>query len=381
MEEALLNLLGTAAVIFSLFIIGFLSIKIRIPNIILFILLGIVLSSFIAENEMLELGSEVGIILLFFLLGLDFPIDKLGDVSKKVWKAGILDILLCFGVSVGISLLFGLSFTMSLLLGGVLYATSSSITAKLLENYDRGENKESEFILALLIFEDLFAPITVAILLGISSGEEFGASELVLLLGKIILLTVGALVIGRLASKKLRIFIEQINHEDIYILFTIGLALGFGGIALYLELSEVLGAFLAGIILAETKKVKESERVTLPLRDLFLPIFFLSFGTTITVTEGIPTPFLLVVLLIWGIVAKIIVGGLGGIWFGLDKKPSLQAGLSITQRGEFSVIFAGFATEGAKIVSSLYVLLSSITGVVLFMLAPRITTLFFKKKK
>lgn len=375
------ELLSSGVILILLFLVGFLGLKIKIPNVILFILLGIVLGSFIIDNHLLHFAGEIGIVLLFFMLGMEFPIKQLLNVAKKVLKAGLLDVVLSLGVTTLISYLMGLNFIEALIVGGVVYTTSSSITAKMLESSKRMANPESEFMLGLLIFEDLVAPILVAILVGLTAGTAITFTSMSILLLKIVLLVAGAIIMGYFVFSKLGDFFDRYMKQDIFLLFVIGLALFYGGLALYLDLSEVLGAFLAGIMLAEVKRTHELEEMVVRSRDLLLPLFFLYFGTTISFTEGIPMVSLLFVILIWSIVAKVVVGIYGGKWYGLTKRVSLRAGLSLTQRGEFSIIIAALASGTLKAFSSIYILVSATIGIILFQLAPAITRKMYSNNK
>lgn len=379
------ELLGAGLVLLLIFWLGLLSIKIKVPNVILYILLGIVLAGAIHDNELLHFASEVGIVLLFFLLGLEFNLKRLGGIAKKIWPAGLIDLALCLGVSMAISYAFGLDLFASFLVGGVTYATSSSITAKLLDDTSRMANRETEFILALLIFEDLVAPIVIAILMGMSSGGDFATVDVLILAGKIVGLSLGAILIGKTLFKRIEILLKKIDDEDFKIALLIGIALAYGGLALFLDLSEVLGAFLAGIMLAEISKIERVEQPVLPIKDLMLPLFFVYFGSTIQFGNGIPMIGLLITLVGWGLIAKVLVGIVGGKLYGLSKRVSFRAGLSICSRGEFSVVIAALATGTIKVFSGMYILFAAFIGMVLFERAPKITNLIYgkppKKKK
>ncbi|MDG5786306.1 cation:proton antiporter [Evansella sp. AB-P1] len=377
-----LPIMLSAGIIFLLmFLFGLFSLKFKIPEVIIYILLGLVLASFLGDSYLLHLIGEVGIVLLFFMLGMEFPIKQLLKVSKKVTPAGTLDVLLNIGVTMVIVYLFGLGLIESLLIGGVVYATSSSITAKLLETNKRMANPESEFILGLLIFEDLVAPVLVAILVGLTAGTGMNAGAFTILILKVVLLTAGAIILGQLLFKRLRGFFERYLSSDIFIMFVIGIALAYGGIALYLDLSEVLGAFLAGIMIAEVRKTEQLEHLIVPIRDLTLPLFFLWFGTTIEFGTGIPYVGLLVTLIIWAIIAKIIVGIVGGRLYGLSKKVSVRAGFSLIQRGEFSIIIAALATTEIMVFSSVFILSTAIVGIIFFQFAPKTANKFYPNKK
>lgn len=363
-----------------LFAVGFVGMKFRIPGVVLYILLGIGLGGQFSGNQLLYLAGEVGIVLLFFMLGMEFPVRRLAGIAGKVAPAGTLDLILNLVLTMGICMVFGLDWITAFLVGGVVYATSSSITAKILETSKRMANPESEFLLALLIFEDIVAPVAVAVLVGLTAGAALTAMTFGLIIGKIVGLIIGAVIIGHLIFSRLGDFVDRYISHDIFILLMVGIALAYGGLALMLSLSEVLGAFLAGIILAEAQRTEHLEYAVLPVRDLFLPLFFFYFGTTITFGDGVPMIPLLITLLAWSIVAKIITGYFGGRLYGLSKRVSLRAGLSFTQRGEFSVIIAAMASDTIRVLSGVFILASAMIGILLFELAPKVAGALFPKK-
>ncbi len=364
-----------------LFLVGWIGMKFRIPGVVLYILLGISLGGYFSGNELLYLAGEIGIVLLFFMLGMEFPIRRLAGIAGKVAPAGTLDVVLNLFLTMGICMLFGLDWITSFLVGGVVYATSSSITAKILESSKRMANPESEFILGLLIFEDIVAPVAVAVLVGLTAGTAMTGMIFAVIIGKIVILLIGAVLIGNLVFSRLSNFVDRYISKDIFILLVVGIALAYGGLALMLNLSEVLGAFLAGIILAEVRRTENLGNAVLPIRDLLLPLFFFYFGTTITFGDGVPLPALLITLLLWSIAAKIAVGYVGGRMYGLSKKVALRAGISFTQRGEFSVIIATMASDTIRLFSGVFILSSAMIGILLFQLAPKITNMIYPKKE
>ncbi|MEW8972478.1 MAG: cation:proton antiporter, partial [Mesobacillus sp.] len=351
-----------------------------IPDILLYILLGLLLSIFIKESKVIEMAGEIGLVLLFFILGLKFPVDRLVSNSAKVWKGGLLDAVLGIFVTALIAHLFGLDWVPSLIVGGIVYATSSSITAKLLEEKNRVDNKESEFMLLILIFEDLIAPILVTVLIGLS-GKGLSVTDFMLILLKIAILAGNAVFFAKVVFKRLESKLKEIINNDIFIVLVTGIALTYGGIAMMLGLSEVIGALLAGMMLSELTIKDKVERAALPVRNIFLPFFFLNFGLHIELTSDIPYLGLLVVLVLWSLIHKLIVGYVGGQWYGLPRSYSLKAGLSLTQRGEFSVIIAALATGELKVFASLYILVIAFVGTILFQMAPGLNKLIVEKVK
>ncbi|SDQ29125.1 cation:proton antiporter [Virgibacillus salinus] len=379
------TLLGAGIVLLGIFVLGFIGFRIRFPNVILYILLGVSFAGFLEGNEILHFSSEIAIVLLFFVLGLEFSTKRLGGIAKKIWSSGLLDVILSLGVSTVIAFGFGMDWFTAFLIGGITYATSSSITAKLLDDKGRMANSETEYILGILIFEDLVAPIVVAILIAMSSGDAFGGLDFAILLGKIVGLSLVAIILGKTLFKHFEKFLQRIDDEDFKFALLVGIAVSYGGLALYLGLSEVLGAFLAGVMLAEIGKIDRIEGTVSPIKNLVLPTFFVYFGTTVDLGQGVPMPVLLIVLIIWSIVAKITVGIVGGKLYGLSKRVALRAGLSLCARGEFSVVIAGVAVGSIKIFSGVYIVITAFLGMVLFNYAPKITRKIYgqpeKKKK
>ncbi|HLR03669.1 MAG TPA: cation:proton antiporter [Virgibacillus sp.] len=378
-------LLDAGLVLIGIFILGFIALKTILPNIILYILFGVALAGVLDHNVILHFSSEVAIVLLFFMLGLEFSTERLGDIAKKIWTTGILDIILSLVMTMVIAFSFGMDWFTSFLLAGMTYATSSSITAKLLDDKGRMANTETEFVLGILIFEDLIAPIVVAILIALNTGNAFHSSDLMILMGKIIVLATIAIVLGKTLFKKFEDFLQKMDDDDLRIALLVGIAVTYSGFAMFLGLSEVLGAFLAGVMLAEIKKVDLVGGMVNPVKDLLIPTFFVYFGTTINLGAGVPFPILLVVVIVWTTIAKILVGIIGGRMYGLTKRVSLRAGLSMCARGEFSVVIASVATGSIKVFAGIYIIISAFIGMVLFNYAPKITTLIYgkpvKKKK
>ncbi|WP_353047936.1 cation:proton antiporter [Exiguobacterium sp. s122] len=320
---------------------------------------------------MFKIAGEIGIVLLFFLLGLKFPINELTKRMRQVWKAGVLDIVLAFGVSMLIALAFGLDVTQSFLIGAVLYATSSSISARLLERHQYKHENIKEFVLALLIFEDIFAPLLLTIAPFIIQDEPVAFSDI----GKVF---VGFLVFGVLLFIGIKFVtrnpraVKHLLRQDDASIGLIGLILFFAGIGMVFGLSEILGAFIAGIMLAGIHDIRPLKRLTVPVRDLFLPIFFISFGISINLDQGVIINALFFVLIVCGVLSKWIVGRIGGRMYGLSRVKANEAGFSLAPRGEFSILFTTLSNGAINLFVGLYIFVSAIIGIVLFRFSERL---------
>jgi len=379
--ETIPFLLFAGLILCTFFLVSFTSQKFRLPSVLLYIILGVAVSSFFHDIKAIHTVAEIGIVLLFFILGLEFPLARMVSISKKIWPAGLLDVGLNMGGAMLIAMLFGLSFISAFIIGSMAYATSSSISAKMLEEKKRLANPEAEFILALLIFEDLVAPLLVSFIAGINAGESLSPAFMGILVSKILLLIIGAIAMGHYGFARLNQFVSKYIQHDFMPLLAVGVALAYAGLAISLGLSEILGAFLAGVMLSETGRSPELEHLTLPVRDLTLPFFFFWFGTTIYLGEGISYVPMMVAMAAWAIFGKILTAFAGSRMFGLSPKASVRAGFSMVQRGEFSAIIASMAPAQLRVFSGIYIIITAFIGVYLFGRAPAIARWYDKRRK
>ncbi len=366
-----LFLVGGIALLLFFFVSYFFQ-RLKLPSLLAYVFLGIALAGLLTESELniVDEISRLGILLLFFLLGLHFPLARLINISRRVWSVGVMDIGLNFGVSFLLAYLFGFDLMAALIIGGVAYASSSSITVKMLEESKRLKTPEGEFKLALLIFEDLAAPVLVSFLVGLTTHGVVTASSILIILGKVVLLTLASVLMALHVFSRLDLFVSRYMSRDFIPLFAAAIALIFAGIAEALDLSKLLGAFLAGVVLSETGTSKELEEIIAPVKDLTLPFFFFWFGTTITVGTGIVSPLALAVLLLWAVIGKLIVGFWGGRIYGLTFKSSIRAAFGLVQRGEFSVVIAALAKPFMSVFLGIYIVVTALVGVYLFRRAP-----------
>lgn len=371
-----LLLLGLAWLLF--FGLALVSRRTRFPTVLLLMVAGALVGKMVGEMESLHWLSQVGIVFLFFLLGLDFPLKRVGQVSRKIWPAGLLDVGLNLGGAVGLVLALGHPPKLAFLLGVVAYATSSAITIQMLEEAKRLTYPEAEFMLALLIFEDLIGPFMVSLLAALLAASSATSWSWLTLLFKLAFLTGAATLIGGAVFRKLRGFMERYLETDLMPLLVAGVAVGYAGLSTALGLSEVLGAFLAGIMVAEVLSSNRLEHTLQPVKSLTLPFFFFSFGTMVTFEADIkPLLPLLGSLVLWSLAAKALVGFYGGRSYGLSRRAALRAALSLGPRGEFSAIAAALALPPWPAFVAAYIICTTVAGAWLFYRAPVWAKRFF----
>lgn len=379
--DSLPFLLLAGIVLITFFGASLTSMRIRVPSVLVYILLGIALAGQFSHSSHIHKAAEIGIVFLFFIVGLEFPLIRMMDVGRRIWPAGLLDVVLNFGVPMAFATWLGLDPLSGFIIGSVGYATSSSITVKLLEEQKRLANPESEFILGLLIFEDLVAPLLVTFIAATQGGGAMTAGFAGMLTLKIVLFVAGAMLIAYYGFRRMAVFVGRHIQKDFMPLFAAGIALGYAGLALWLGLSEILGAFLAGVMLSETGKAHDLEQLFIPLRNIMLPFFFFWFGTTVSLGQGVPMPFVLGLCVVWAVAGKLLTGYFGGRISGLTPKIAARAGLSLVARGEFSAIIASLAAPQLRIFSGVYVIVTAMIGVFLFQKAPAYANRLHEWKK
>lgn len=353
--------------------------RLRLPPVIGFLLAGLFLGSF-WQTEAVDLLGEIGIVLLFFLLGVEFPVNRLGNMLSQVWPAGLIDVAFNFGLTSLLALTFSLPPVEALLVGAICYASSSSIILKVLEDTRRLGNPETEFIVGVLVFEDVLAPVMVAVMVALLGTEVQTMSGLAVTVARVVFLTVTAVAISWLLGR-IKEFLETRLQDASLAIFLLAAATLYSGLSFFWGVSEVLGAFLAGIMMAELGRKDEIETIVTPIRDVFLPLYFLGFAAGIELDRGVPAPWLLLAATIWSVLGKLLVATWGGRQSGLGVRPRWRAGLSLAARGEFSIILAGIATAWLQTWAGLYVLATALSGVLLLQAAPHLVQRLFPRQR
>ncbi len=325
---------------------------------------GIVL---IEDPGQLGVLASLGLILLLFHLGIEFSLDDLVGGGRSLLLAGAIYISLNIGGGLVLGFTLGWGAREALVIAGIVGISSSAIATKLLIELHRLANPETRLILGIIVVEDVFLAVYLAVLQPILSGSsglsaaKDAAVAFAFLFGLVLVARFGGGVVDRL--------IRTDDDEILTILF-LGTAVLVAGLAEELGVSDAIGAFLAGLIIAETSVKGRVEHLVLPLRDAFAAVFFFTFGLTINPGElgGVAGPVALAVTL--SIVLNLVAGTLVS-WLGHhDRRAAANVGLTVLARGEFSLILASLALaagldERLGPFTGLYVLVLALLGPIL----------------
>lgn len=313
----------------------------------------------------LEVFASVGLIMLLFHLGLEFSLGDLTAGGKRLFGAGSAYLVLHMGGGLALGLLMGWGTKEAFVIAGVVGISSSAIVTKLLVELKRLANKETGMILGIIVVQDVFMALYLALFLPVLGGAD-GPFELAFEFGRAFFFLLVLLGITRYGARFVGRLIESEDDELLTVLF-VGFAILIAGIAEEFGVSEAIGALMAGLIVAETKVAPRVERLVLPLRDAFAAVFFFTFGLTIDPGEASDVAVVVGVAVVVTLVLNVIAGVIGARMYGFGKRAAANTGLTLVGRGEFSLILATFAVaagvdERIGPFTALYVLVLAILG-------------------
>jgi CPA2 family monovalent cation:H+ antiporter-2 len=318
---------------------------------------------FSAGEEFIEIGAEIGVILLLLMLGLEYTAQELVGNLKGSRTAGLIDMALNATPGVLIALLLGWGPVAAVAMGGITWVSSSGVIAKVLQDLGRLTNRETPVVLSILVIEDFamafYLPVLTALLIGTSL--IMGTVSVVIALLSVLLILYIALRHGRLVSR-----LVWSKEADVLLLTVLGLGLLVSGLAAGANVSSAVGAFLVGIAISGPA-AKHAQRVLTPLRDLFAAVFFLFVGLSTDTSELFPMLVPAILLAIVGMSTKLLTGYLAARRAGIAEAGRWRAGFALMPRGEFSIVIAGLAVAAGvspslAALATAYVLITMIAG-------------------
>lgn len=356
---------------------GLLSAKLRFSVIPFYILMGMAVGPhapelwhfdfrFIESAPLIEFMGRLGVLFLLFYLGLEFSVGRLIKSGRSIAVGGTIYILINFTLGVLFAYVAGFPFKEILVIAGITTISSSAIVAKVLVDLKRTANPETEMILGIIMFEDVFLAVYISILSGLvlSGSTSFGGVLLSALLALGFMLLI--IILGRKAVPLLNRMLN-IRSNELFALVVFGALFLVAGFSETIHVAEAIGALLVGLVLAETEHMKRIEHLILPFRDFFGAIFFFSFGLTIDPFSLGGAVWLSLGAVIVTLIGNFVAGMLAGRSAGLSSKASSNIGLTIVSRGEFSIIMANLGKAGGLLTiiqpfAALYVLILAILG-------------------
>ncbi|KAF1070246.1 MAG: putative cation/proton antiporter YbaL [Pseudomonas citronellolis] len=315
------------------------------------VVLGYILAGFIIgphtppfglihDENTIKTLAELGVIFLMFCLGLEFRLRKLFQVGATAFIAASLEIVLMIWIGYEIGRFFDWSTMDSLFLGAILAISSTTIIIKALGDLKMKHERFAQLIFGVLIVEDILGIGIIALLSGIAVSGTVEAGQVFSTVGKLSLFMVVALVIGILVVPRLLAYVARFESNEVLLITVLGLCFGFCLLVAKLEYSMVLGAFLIGAIMAESRQLMQIEHLVEPVRDMFSAIFFVAIGLLIDPSVLVAYAWPIAVITLAVVLGKLVSCGLGAFIAGNDGRTSLRVGMGLSQIGEFSFIIA-----------------------------------------
>ncbi|MGB3694372.1 MAG: cation:proton antiporter [Spirulinaceae cyanobacterium] len=312
---------------------------------------------FASQSEVISVLSELGVIILLFEIGLESDLKDLIEAGTQAAIVAVVGVVAPFTLgTAGLIYLFNVPIVPAIFAGAALTATSIGITAKVLAEIGRLSTKEGQIIIGAAVLDDVLGIIILAVVTSLAKTGEVQVSNIIYLILSAGAFLIGAIFIGRFLSPFFVGLVNEMKTRGQLLLVSLIFAFSLSYIATAIHLEAILGAFAAGLVLAETEKRRELEEQVIPIADLFVPIFFVCVGakTDLSVLnpavpsnrEGLIIAAFLIVVAIFG---KVITGF---TVIGPEKLNKLAIGVGMIPRGEVGLVFAGVGSASGALSES-----------------------------
>lgn len=340
---------------------------------------------FIETGSLITYMGRIGVLFLLFYLGLESNVSRLIKAGRSILTGGSLYIGMNFTIGFIFGYLAGFPLRETLIIAGLTTVSSSAIVAKILFDYRRMANAETQMILGITMFEDVFLAVYLSLISGIvlSGASSFAgvASSGGIALGFI----VGLIFLGRWLTPLLNRLLK-ISSNEVFVIVIFAALFLLAGLGETIHVAESIGALLLGLILGETEHSERMEKLVVPFRDFFGAIFFFGFGLSIDPFTLGGAAWLAIGAAILSLVGVTISGLIVGKRNGLSPVGSLNTGFTLLARGEFSIIIVNLALAGSLMpilqpFAALYVLILASASPLLAKESERIYALFTRLTK
>ena len=315
----------------------------------------------LSDIAALNVFAEIGVILLLFVIGIEFPFAKIRSIGKVAIGVGSLGLFLTMIAVFYACSLFGIGFMDSLFLAAALSISSTAVIVKVLEESGKIKKESSILVLGILIVEDVIAVILIASLESIALAGTVSIEGVIAVVLVATILIVGTFTIGRRIIPKLIDRVASAENREILLLSILGVCFGYALLANVVGLSVAIGAFLAGVLVAESKSAEVSKLLSSPIKDMFVAIFFVSVGALMDISQLENYIFIAIALI--GVALGMKFGGnmLGNIISRQEKNKSLRSAFTLAApRGEFSIVIIKVGVDAGVVSAFLFPLMGII---------------------
>ena len=322
--------------------------------------------TFVESQYVISFLGRMGVLFLLFYIGLEFSVSKLIKSGRNIVFGGTVYVVLNFVLAMAYGFLVNFPLYETLIIAGLMSVSSTAIVAKVLVDLRRTGNSETELILGMILFDDLFLAVFLSVMSGLLLGGATSIGGVLLSVGISMGYMLVFFIIARVGPPILNKLLN-ITSNEIFIIVVFSLLFFIAGFSETLHVAEAIGALLFGLALSETEHSKRIEHLVVPFRDFFGAIFFFSFGLSIDPLTLGDAAWMALGAVLLTVVSNMIAGWIAGRQAGLTYKASTNIGLTIMARGEFTIIVANLGISAGlmpllKPFSALYVLVLAIVG-------------------
>ena len=321
----------------------------------------------LSDISALNLFAEIGVILLLFVIGIEFPYAKIRSIGKVSIGIGTIGLFATLGAVFYTANLLGLNFMDSLFIAAALSISSTAIIVKIFEELGRIKKESSILVLGILIVEDVIAVILISSLQSIALVGTVSIGGIAVVVAVAAGLIIGTFTIGTKVIPPLIDRVASAENKEILLLSVLGLCFGYALLANVVGLSVAIGAFLAGVLVAESKSAEVSKILSRPIIEMFVAIFFVSVGALMDIGQLQDFIFIAIALIAVAIGMKFGGNMLGNMIFRQPGKKSLRAAFALAApRGEFSIVIIKAGVDLGVVSSFLFPLIGVITIITSF---------------
>lgn len=322
----------------------------------------------LSDITALNLFSEIGVILLLFVIGIEFPYAKIRSIGKISIGIGTLGLFSTLGAVFYAASLMGLNFMDSLFIAAALSISSTAIIIKIFEDLGILKKESSILVLGILIVEDVIAVILISSLQSVALLGTVSLESISLAVAVAAGLFIGTFTIGTKVIPPLIDRVASAENREILLLSVLGVCFGYALISNIAGLSVAIGAFLAGVLVAESKSSEVSKILSSPIKDMFVAIFFVSVGALMDVGQIGNFIFIALGLIVVAIVVKFGGNLLGNLLFRQPAKKSLRSAFDLAApRGEFSIVIVKTGVDMGAVSAFLFPLIGVISIITSFL--------------
>lgn len=349
--------------------------RLRLAPVTGFLIAGVLIGpnalALVKEQELVDMLAEIGVILLLFTIGLEFSLEKVARIRKAIVVGGGIQVLLTIGVVTGGLALVGVDWNVGIYTGCLVALSSTAIVLGLLSEKDETDAPHGKLSLAVLIFQDL-AIVVMVLLIPLLSGEATTAGAVGFVFLKAGLLIAAVLLLARKGVPWVLEHVARTRRHELFLLTVVAICFGIAAISSIMGVSLALGAFLAGLIVSESRYSDQAMSEILPLKTVFNAVFFVSVGMLLDISFLIERPIFVFGVALVAILVKVVTGTIAIRGLGYPSRIALTVGIGLAQIGEFSFVLeragrsvglspAGMGDTGAQAFIAAAVLLMLIT--------------------